>query len=228
MALKSIRRLLPSPPSTNFQCCSLRVNPYELLSADPVIYDIGSKHSRGRYSFGTPPTGSRVVCVDILPGPGVDLVADAHDLSMVENNSVDCVVCVSVLMYCHDPARVIRVFHRILRPGGVLYLSVPFVFPYAPDPIDYCRFSYQGLKRVCDAFECLDNGFNRGPASTTVHILIHFLAILLCFNSKRLYGLNVELFTWLLFWLKYFDLLLARCRVAYVIHSGAYLVGRKR
>ena len=34
-------------------------------------------------------------------------------------------------------------------------------------------------------------------------------------------------YTWLLFWVKYLDVFLARYSVAYVIHSGAYFIGRK-
>ena len=50
-----------------------------------MIYDIGSRDARGRYSFGSPPPGARLFCVDIAPGPGVDIVADAHDLHMIDS-----------------------------------------------------------------------------------------------------------------------------------------------
>jgi SAM-dependent methyltransferase len=154
-------------------------------------------------------------------------VADAHDLHVVADGSVDCIVYVSVLMYCWDPARVIQEFFRILKPGGVIYLSTPFVFPYAPDRIDYLRVSYEGLEKMCEQFERLDSGFNRGPASTMTHLLVHFFAMLFSFNSRRLYAFNTDLFKWLLFWVKYLDLFLARFHVTHVIHSGAFLIGRK-
>ncbi len=225
--LKRIYRCLPSPPSTNFRCRAFKVNPYELLPHDSLILDIGSKSARGVYAFGKPPADAKVICVDLFPGPGVDLVADAHDLNMVADASVDCVVCVSVLMYCHDPVRVVREFRRVLKPGGVMYLNNPFVFPYAPDPDDYFRISFQGLKRICQDFECLESGFNRGPASTTTHVLVHFLAMLFCFNSRTLYGINTDLFKWLMFWVKYLDVFLGKFQMAHVLHSGAYFIGRK-
>jgi hypothetical protein len=37
---------------------------------------------RGLTALRLAPQGARVVCVDIEPGPGVDLVADIHDMHM--------------------------------------------------------------------------------------------------------------------------------------------------
>ena len=39
--------------------------------------------------------------------------------------------------------------------------------------------------------------------------------------------MNVDLFRWLFFWIKYLDKFLARYEMAYVIHAGAYFLGRK-
>ena len=41
------------------------------------------------------------------------------------------------------------------------------------------------------------------------------------------YNLNRAGFTWLLFWIKYLDFVIARYKAAHVIHAGAYLLGRK-
>src|SRR5262249_52465520 len=153
----------PSPPSTNYAFKQFAVAPYDFLPPNPIIFDIGSKSARGAYAFGTPPQGARVVCVDIDPGEGVDLVADAHDLRMVQDNSVDCAVCVSTLQHVRYPAKVVKEMHRILRPGGIIYVNVPFIFPFHTDPDDFYRFSYHGIKILCEDFQCLESGFNRGP-----------------------------------------------------------------
>ncbi len=225
--LKDLYRRLPLPPSTNYLYRSFHVNPYSLLPSNPLIFDIGSKEERSSYAFGDPPPGARVVCVDIEPAPGVDLVADAHNLHMVANDSVDCVVSVSTLEHVRQPATVVQEIFRILKPGGIVYLNVPFVFPYHTDPDDFYRFSYRGIEILCEDFERLDSGFNRGPASTFHHLLVHFLAILLCFDNRTVYGVLVDVFKWLFFWVKYLDKVIAHYQVAYVIHSGAYFIGRK-
>jgi SAM-dependent methyltransferase len=222
--LKSWYHKLPEPPSTNYALH--KPDPYGLLSPGAVIYDIGSKDSRGEYGRSLP-EGAKVVCVDIADGPGVDLVADAHDMWMVPTDSVDCVTTISVLEHVRYPQKVIKEIYRILKPGGVVYVSVPFMFPFHSDPDDFYRFSSDGLKILCEDFECIENGFNRGPASCMQHLLVHFLAILFSFNSRTLYGINVDLFKWLLFWLKYLDKVLGTYETAKVIHAGSYFLGKK-
>jgi len=225
----SLRRLyhkLPNPPSTNYMF-KIPQNPYSLLESGAVIFDIGSKNSRGAYSFGVPPGNCKIVCVDIESGPDVDLVADAHDMNMVDSNSVDCVITISTLEHVRYPQKVVQEIHRILKPGGILYVSVPFMFPFHSDPYDFYRFSSDGVDILCEDFERIDSGFNRGPASSMCHLLVHFNAMLFSFNNKTLYGVNVDLFTWLLFWMKYLDKFLGKYQMAKVIHAGAYFLGRK-
>lgn len=225
--LKDWYHLLPTPPSTNYLYRPFNTNPYDLLPANPIIFDIGSKEARGSYAFGNPPPGAKIVCVDIELGPGVDLVADAHDLHMVETNSIDCVVSISTLEHVRNPAKVVKEIFRILKPGGIVYLSIPFIFPYHADPDDFYRYSHRGIAVLCEDFERVDSGFNRGPASTMHHLLVHFFAILFCFNNRAVYGVLVDLFQWLFFWVKYVDTFIAHYDVAYIIHGGAYFIGRK-
>ena len=201
--LKKLYHTLPEPPGSYYAFRNAAVNPYEMLPENPIIFDIGSKDARGDYSFGLPPAGAKVICVDIEAGPGVDLVADAHNMTEVEDNSVDCVVTISTLEHVRYPQKVVAEIHRILKPGGIVYINVPFMFPFHADPDDYYRFSHRGIDILCEAFERLDSGFDRGPASSMHHLSVHFFAILFSFNSKTLYGINVDLFKWLFFWVKY-------------------------
>src|SRR5215470_5739737 len=105
--LSGVYHLLPRPPSSNYLFRSFKVNPYHLLPPNPVIFDIGSKDARGSYAFGDPPAGATVVCVDMYAGPGVDLVADAHNMDTIPDNSVDCALTVSTLEHVRYPHRVI-------------------------------------------------------------------------------------------------------------------------
>jgi len=225
--LRAVRRLLPPAPSTNYLWRDFDVKPYEFLPEKPLIYDIGAQESRGRYAFGSPPPGARLVCIDIEAGPGVDIVADAHDLHMVESGSADCVTCVGVLLHCRSPERVIGEFHRILKPGGILYVSSPFISPHAAVPAVYYFFSMEGLEATCAPFEKLQCGFNRGPASTMSHLLVVFSAILFSLNSKRLFAINQYLFSWVFFWIKYLDAFIARYEKARLFYTATYFIGRK-
>jgi SAM-dependent methyltransferase len=130
-------------------------------------------------------------------------------------------------MYTRNPAEVVAELGRVLKPGGILYLSAPFVYRYAPDGVDRFRFSVGGLKALAADFEEIQCGFNRGPASTMADMLSYFLAILTCFNNTRLFNVLVDAYQWGLFPLKYLDRIVGRYDVAQFIYSGAFFMGRK-
>lgn len=224
--LRRFYRALPEPPSTNFRYRSFRPSPYDLLPENAVIYDIGAKNAQGRY-FGAPPPGSRIICTDIAPGPGVDIVADAQNMPQIASESADCVFLVSVLQHVPAPQKAINEAFRVLRPGGIIYVNVPFIFSYHRDPDDFNRFSVRGLEVLCSRFERISTGSNRGPASTFCDLLIRFLGILFSFNSHILYAAVVYCAKWTLFWIKYLDIVIARYSMAYILWGSPYFLGRK-
>lgn len=223
--LRRIYENLPEPPSTNLEL-PLKQSPYDFLSLNPVIYDIGAKDARAKY-FGALPPGATIVCTDIRPGPGVDVVADAQDMPQIPADSADCVFLVSILQHIPSPQKAVDEVFRVLRPGGIFYVNVPFIFFYHCDPEDYNRFSVRGLEFLCARFERLASGSRRGPASTFCDLLIRFLAILFSFNSDAVYAANVYCGKWLLFWIKYFDIFIARYSMAYLMWGSPYFLGRK-
>lgn len=79
------------------------------------------------------------------------LKVDATDINMPDN-SVDGIICVSVLEHIEDFRTVISEFYRILKPGGKLVFSVPFVYYYHGAPDDYYRFTVSALKHLLKDF----------------------------------------------------------------------------
>lgn len=67
------------------------------------------------------------VRVDIEKGEDVDVVADMRDLHMFENNSCAEIYCSHVLqcLPSGDVLDALQEAHRVLAPGGTLYLAVP-------------------------------------------------------------------------------------------------------
>jgi SAM-dependent methyltransferase len=224
--LRRVYRALPAPPSTNFEFCALKPTPYELLPPNSVIYDIGAKHARAGY-FGDPPSGATVICTDIQPGPGIDIVADAQHMPQIPSGSADCVFLVSVLQYVPLPQKAIDEAFRILRPGGIIFVNLPFIWFYDPDPIDFNRLSVPGLELLCSQFERITSGSRRGPASTFCDLLIRFIGILFSFNSDALYTAVVYCAKWSLFWIKYLDIVIAHYSMAYLMFSSPHFLGRK-
>ncbi len=44
-----------------------------------------------------------------------------------KNDCLDAILCISVLEHLADPFQAAREIHRVLRPGGKAFLSIPFM-----------------------------------------------------------------------------------------------------
>jgi hypothetical protein len=83
--------------------------------------------------------GGVVVHADLQAAPGVDLVGDLTDpqfLAQVRNLCFRSVICSNLLEHVVGPKRIADAATAAVVPGGYLFVSVPFRFPYHPDPID--------------------------------------------------------------------------------------------
>jgi SAM-dependent methyltransferase len=87
----------------------------------------------------------------------VDHVGPAHDLP-VADGEYDAVLCTQVLEHVPNPSEVIEELHRILAPGGRLYMTVPLVWELHELPFDFYRYTPHGLASMLAAagFEQLD------------------------------------------------------------------------
>jgi len=94
--------------------------------------------------------------IEARPGIKVDIIADAHDLSQIESESFDVVLCTEVLEHLHTPKKAISEFERVLKKGGMLILSTRFIFPLHDTPHDYYRYTKYGLQHLLKNFEILE------------------------------------------------------------------------
>jgi SAM-dependent methyltransferase len=63
-------------------------------------------------------------------------------------------VCKQVLEHVFTPERFLAEIWRVLRPGGILLVTIPFVWDEHEQPWDYARYSSFGLKSLLEK-----NGF---------------------------------------------------------------------
>jgi SAM-dependent methyltransferase len=116
---------------------------------DGWVLEIGARSHPG----GSPPPYRhdahrlRIIGLDIHAGPGVDIVGDAHALSQfLRPASFAGVFSMAVLEHLAQPWRVAAEIHRVLRPGGLVFHSVPAAWPPHAQPADYWRFSDAALR----------------------------------------------------------------------------------
>jgi SAM-dependent methyltransferase len=62
----------------------------------------------------------------------------------------DAVMCNAVLEHVKNPEDVLQEFSRVLKPGGYLYLCVPFMQPEHLDPTDFQRYTKDGLRTLVE------------------------------------------------------------------------------
>lgn len=90
----------------------------------------------------------------------VDYQYDVQDLRFPDG-SFDGVACNAILEHVVDPAAAIRELRRVLKPGGRIWIEVPFNQPYHPSPKDLWRVSPEGLEVWMKDFTELASGFFR-------------------------------------------------------------------
>jgi SAM-dependent methyltransferase len=78
-------------------------------------------------------------------GQQVDLTASA-DAIPVPDESFDAVLLTQVLEHVPEPARVITELHRVLSPGGWLFLTAPLAWELHELPFDFYRYTGPGLE----------------------------------------------------------------------------------
>ncbi len=169
-----------------------------------------------------------VINVDYEPYPGVKIVGDAQYLPLADS-SVDALAAESLLEHVRDPKLVIEEIYRVLKPGGLVYLTVPFIIGFHSSPEDYWRWTSQGLHHfLAEKFHEENIGIAVGPTAAFTYILREWLATLLSFNSNFVHQILVLIFMVLFAPLNLLDYFLANYKSAKNIAHIFYFIGVKR
>jgi SAM-dependent methyltransferase len=124
----------------------LRSQAVELQRRPPVrILDVGCG-VKPYYPFFAG-VASEYVGVDVVENPAADLLGSVEALP-VADASFDLVLCTQVLEHCDDPAQAVRELRRVTAPGGRVLASTHGVQVYHPSPVDYWRWTHEGLRRL--------------------------------------------------------------------------------
>jgi SAM-dependent methyltransferase len=89
----------------------------------------------------------------------------------------DSVVTNQVFEHVFNPEQFLSEVYRVLKPEGLLLLTVPFVWDEHEQPIDYARYSSFGLKHILEAngFQVLEQRKSMADVRTLFQLINGYL-----------------------------------------------------
>lgn len=174
---------------------------------------------------------SEYIGLDVAPGPGVDIVVGPDDQWPLADASVDAILLTQVLEHVADRKLLVREIGRVLRPGGTLLLTVPFIFPLHGLPHDYARFTPHGVRALFESdFEIVElTGLGRAGAAMG-NLLLTFAETSL--NSSRslrlLKGLLLPVWVPFCLLVNMACRLIDRCDVTDAYPTNTAMIARRR
>ena len=117
---------------------------------DGPIYEFGSYLVAGQEQLANLrplfPDRQYVGC-DMRPGPGVDRIEDLGHLTL-DDGVAGAIICVDTLEHVFEVRKAVDEMIRVLRPGGLMLVSVPLDFRIHDYPDDYWRLTPSCIARL--------------------------------------------------------------------------------
>lgn len=106
--------------------------------------------------------------------PNADIYANLEDISTLPAAQYDCIIATQVIMYMYDLKTVMNNLKYMLKPGGILILTVPGpISDSSPHSVArYWSFSATALKHLCNTtFGNYEDCRTYGSINYSVHML---------------------------------------------------------
>lgn len=148
MDVEHLKMLRQNVASFMGHAASYASGPARLLDIAPQVHEGARPHF---------PPAVTIETFDIDPASRCTYIGDiCQRNAAIADQSFDFVVCTEVLEHTLRPFDAADEIFRILKPGGLLFLSAPFNFRiHGPLP-DCWRFTEHGLRALLNRFELLE------------------------------------------------------------------------
>lgn len=97
-----------------------------------------------------------------------DIVGDIQEMPF-DDNSIDAIICLSILTHVENPIQAYEEMCRALKPGGYALIYVPFLYYYHAEEGyygDFWRFTEDGLRWLSKPFATCEIVRVRGAIAT--------------------------------------------------------------
>ncbi len=147
MLNRQTNRYYPKPSDFYFEVnngISIELDSLRNLFIDRKIVDIGS----GEIPFEDFYIGLNVVTCDIQQNKqnSINYLINDNGKLPFKNEEYDIIFLFDVLEHIKDDANFINECYRILKPGGIIVASIPFMYRFHEQPYDYRRYTPSGIK----------------------------------------------------------------------------------
>lgn len=116
------------------------------LPVEAKILDVGAGHGDFADIF----EGRHYFSLDIFPYAEVDLVVDLAQECPFAEGTFDVVVLMNVLEHVYENRELIKNIGKVLRPGGQLIITVPFLLKVHQAPFDFSRYTPYYLTQLAE------------------------------------------------------------------------------
>ena len=123
------------------------------LGMEPItgnLLDIGGGGGyASHYRFIPIAKETKIQTVDVVPRPNTDFVLDiTKEKVPLPDASEDAVFLFNILEHLNAHDAALAEVRRLLKEGGKLYGTIPFLVNVHPDPHDYVRFTDEALREL--------------------------------------------------------------------------------
>ena len=140
----------------------------------PKVVEIGSRARSGTSTSHGCPKAASYVGFDIVDGPNVDVLGDAHAFAEhFEPSSIDAVFSLSTFEHLAMPWVVVAQLNRVLRTGGLPYIGSHQTWPLHDSPWDFWRFSssaWRALLNEQTGFEIVEVAMGDSASIVADHV----------------------------------------------------------
>jgi SAM-dependent methyltransferase len=169
---------------------------------------------------------AETINLDLFPGTAVDIQGDLLCLP-IRDESVDTIICTGVIEHVRDPDSAVKEIYRVLKSRGRAFIETPFMQTHHVSPMDFYRWTPDGLRQLFGNFNIDRFHVTAGPGSALAWQFQEILAMLFSFNREVVYKIGLCIFGWLAMPISWLDIILETKPMAWRAASGYALVAVK-
>lgn len=113
--------------------------------------------------------------LDICQGEKVNFLTTTGAAWPIPNTCFDVVLCTQVIEHVQEPAFLASEIKRVLKPGGIVILNAPFLYPFHGMPDDQMRYTTTQLEYIFKEFDISECGILGGVGSSLATIYLNFV-----------------------------------------------------